>query len=97
MNPKYTELVNEEIQNLLNVGFIYLIKHMDWASLIVITKKKNDKIRVWVEFKKVNAVTQLDHFPLPYAKHVLEGVAGKKAFNFLDGFFSYNQVGIVMA
>ena len=33
-------------------------------------------------------------YPLPITDHVLERVAGKKAYNFLDGFFGYNQVSI---
>ena len=35
-----------------------------------------------------------DSFPLPIMDHVLERVVGKKAYSFLDGFSSYNQVSI---
>ena len=33
-----------------------------------------------------------DHYPLPITDHVLERVARKKAYSFLDGFSGYNQV-----
>ena len=49
MNPKYETIVKEEIDKLLNVGFIYEIEHMEWDSPIVIVTKKNAKIRVCVD------------------------------------------------
>ena len=90
MDPKYTKLIKDEIQRLLDVRFVYPIEHIDWASLIMITKKKNGKIRVCVDFKKVNTVMRCDHFPLPFTMHGLEWVAGKEAYSFLDDFFEYN-------
>ena len=47
-----------------------------------------------VNLKKVNAATVRDHYPLPITDHVLERVAGKEAYSFLDGFSGYNQVSI---
>ena len=46
MNPKYEMIVKEEIDKLLDVGFIYEIKHTEWVSPIVSITKKNGKIRV---------------------------------------------------
>ena len=47
-----------------------------------------------VNLKKVNAVTIGDNYPLLIAEHVIERVAGKEAYSFLDGFSGYNQVSI---
>ena len=86
-------MVKEEIDKLLDVGFIYEIEHTEWVSPIVIVPKKNGKLRVCVNLKKVNAATIRDHYPLPFTEHVLERVAaGKEAYSFLDGFSGYNQV-----
>ena len=35
-----------------------------------------------------------DHYPLPKTEHLLERVAKKEAYSFLDGFSGYNQVSI---
>ena len=59
-----------------------------------ISDKKDGKIRVCVDLKKVNAATMRIHNPLPFTKHVLERVVGHKAYSFLDGFSGYNQVSI---
>ena len=61
MNPKYETIVKEEIDKLLNVGFIYEIEHTEWVSPIVIVTKNNGKVRVCVDLKKVNAATVRDH------------------------------------
>ena len=47
-----------------------------------------------VNLKKVNAATIRDSYPLPITDHVIERVAGKAAYSFLDGFCGYNQVSI---
>ena len=89
-----TRKIKEEIDNLLYIEFIYKIEHTEWVSPIVIVPKKNGKLRVCVNLKKVNAATVKDHYPLPITDHVLERVAGKAAYSFLDGFSGYNQVSI---
>ena len=50
---------------LLDAEFIYEIEHTEWVSPIVIVPKKNGKLRVCVNLKKVNAATVRDHYPLP--------------------------------
>ena len=58
------------------------------------SSQKNSKLCVCVNLKKVNVATVRDHYPLPITNHVLERVASKSAYNFLDGFSSYKQVSI---
>ena len=47
-----------------------------------------------MNFKNLNAVTQKDHFPLPFTEHVIERLSGSEVYNFLDGFSGYNQITI---
>ena len=65
-NPKIAHTIQEELKKLLDVGFIYEIEHSDWVSPIVCVPKKNGKLRVCVDFKKLNSCTVKDHYPLPY-------------------------------
>ena len=92
MNPNYARRVKEEIDKLLQVGFIYPIDQATWLSPIVIVPKKNGSIRVCVDYRKLNAVTITDPFPLPFTDAVLDAVAGHEMYSFLDGFSGYNQV-----
>ena len=92
MNPNYATRVKEEIDKLLRIGFIRPVKQATWLSPIVVVPKKNGKIRVCVDYRKLNAVTVTDAFPLPFTDSVLDAVAGHEMYSFLDGFSGYNQV-----
>eukprot|EP00253_Pinus_taeda_P005047 PITA_05047 len=94
MNPNLREIVKEELQKLLNAGFIYPISDSEWVSPLVIVPKKNGKWRVCVDYRALNKATQKDHFPLPFIDQVLDSLSGKRFFSFLDGFSGYNQIKI---
>ena len=86
MNPNYTAKVKEEIDKLLRVGFIRPLKQATWLSPIVVVPKKNGKIRVCMDYRKLNAAMVTDAFPLPFTDGVLDAVAEHEVYNFLDGF-----------
>ena len=94
MNPSLKDIVKEEFQKLLDAGFIYPIFDSEWASPLVLVPKKNGKRRICVDYRELNKATKKDHFPLPFIDQVLDGLAGKKFFSFLDGFSRYNQIQI---
>ena len=52
--------------------------------------------RVCIDFRKLNAVTKKDHFPLPFLDQVLERVAGHDYYCFLDGYSGYFQIAIAL-
>ncbi|MCO5553962.1 hypothetical protein L7F22_007488 [Adiantum nelumboides] len=93
-NETFARKIKEEIDKLKEAEFIYEIEHTDWVSPIVVVPKKNKKLRVCVNLKKVNTATIRDSYSLPITDHVIERVAGREAYSFLDGFSSYNQLAI---
>ena len=56
-NDTFAKKIKEEIDKLKEAEFIYEIKHTDWVSPIVVVPKKNGKLQVCVNLKKVNAAT----------------------------------------
>ena len=48
--------------------------------------------RMCIDYRKLNAVTRKDHFPLPFIDQMLERLAGKEFYCFLDGFSGYHQI-----
>ncbi|CAM8934234.1 unnamed protein product [Rhodiola kirilowii] len=60
---------------------------------MVATRVKNGW-RMCIDYRKLNAVTRKDHFPLPFIDQMLDRLAGKPYFCFLDGLSGYNQIPI---
>ena len=56
----------------------------------MVVPKKKGKIRVCVEYHKLDIVTITYAFPLAFTYSVLDGVAGHEMYNLLDGFSGYN-------
>jgi hypothetical protein len=101
-NPRYSLMVKEEIDWLLEAGFIYSVNNSKWVSPIVVVPKKvgaygKVKIRVCQDFRKLNSTTKKDYFPLPFTNIILDHVAAHQRYSFLDGFSRYNQVFIRMS
>ena len=50
------------------------------------------KWQVCIDYRKLNATTKKDHFPLPFIDQILHLLAGQSYFCFLDGYSGYNQI-----
>ena len=92
LNPKYYPIVKEEIEKLLEIGFIYPMLYSEWVSPIVTVPKKSGKIRICQDFRKPNKTTKKDYFPLSFMDAILDAMAGHQCFSFLDDFSSYSQI-----
>ena len=52
--------------------------------------------RVCIDYRKLNAVTRKDHFPLSFIDQVLERVSSHPFYYFLDGYSGYFQIEIAV-
>ena len=52
------------------------------------------KVRVCIDYKKLNAATRKDLFMLPFIDQMVECLAGHEYYYFLDGYSGYNQIPI---
>ena len=50
--------------------------------------------RVCIDYRRLNQKTRKDHFPMPFIDQMLERLAGKSHYCFLDGFSGYFQLHI---
>ena len=85
MNSNFVQQVKQEIDKLLSVGFIKPVNEVSWMSPTIVVPKKNGKIWVCVDYKKLNAATITDPFLIPFYDAVLDAIGGHEMYNFLDG------------
>ncbi|KAL4360559.1 hypothetical protein GQ457_04G022110 [Hibiscus cannabinus] len=72
------------------------------GGITVISNEKNELIptrtvtgwRVCMDYRKLNKATRKDHFPLPFIDQMLDRLARKQFYCFLDGYSGYNQIAI---
>ncbi|KAL2243765.1 UNVERIFIED_CONTAM: Transposon Ty3-G Gag-Pol polyprotein [Sesamum indicum] len=48
--------------------------------------------RVCIDYRKLNAATRKDHFPLPFIDQMLERLAGQSHYCCLDGYSGFHQI-----
>ena len=85
MNPALKDIVKEELQKILTIGFIYPISNSKWVSpLVLVPNKVTGKWHICGYFRELNKATLKDYFPFPFIDQVLDMLLGKQYFSFLD-------------
>jgi hypothetical protein len=79
---------------LLAARFIQSIKEITWLSPVKVVPKKNGKLRICINFKKLNAATKKDPYSLPFTYEVLNTITRYEAYSFLNRYSRYHQISI---
>jgi hypothetical protein len=58
----------------------------------MIVPKKEDKIRVCVDFKELSPISPKDNFSLPHLDMLVNNASRNSIYSFIDGFSSYNKI-----
>ena len=79
------EPLKKELDRLSNTGVIQRVDTpTDWISAIVVTTKKNGKVRVCIDPKPLNQALHRNHYPLPTMDDVLPLLSKARVFTVLD-------------
>ena len=76
------EEVEGMIKDLENQGIIKKA-HSPWNSPLVVIKKKNGGLRLCVDYRRLNNVTEKAIFPLPDSQQLFDSIAGSNYFSTL--------------
>jgi hypothetical protein len=63
-------------------------------SPIVVVPKNNGKLKICINFKKLNVATKKDPYALSFTHEVLNTVVGYETYSFLNGYAWYDQISI---
>ncbi|BHF70212.1 hypothetical protein SprV_0301326200 [Sparganum proliferum] len=90
---RYREEVNKLLDELLQAKIIQP-SSSPWASPIALVPKKDGSVRLCVDYRRLNAVTVRDSFPLPRLDDTLDALGNAAWFSTLDLKSGYWQVEI---
>ena len=91
-HPDRYQVIQTEVDNLLEAGFIREIKYLDWLVNVVVVPKKGQKLRVCVDYTDLNEVCPKDSFPLPRIDQIVDTSVELGMLSFLDTFSGYHQI-----
>lgn len=91
IHPSDREAVKQHLRELLDAGIIRE-SESPFASPIVVVKKKNGKIRLCVDYRKLNMRTIKDAYALPNIEETFSALSGAKWFSVMDLKSGYYQV-----
>ena len=85
------EDIVKELQEMLKDGIIEE-STSDWASPIVVIRKKDGSNRLCIDYKKLNALTKFDAYPMPRIDEMLDNIGRSKYLTTLDLAKGYWQI-----
>lgn len=91
--PDKYKAAKEEFDRMLEMGICKPSKS-PWASPLHVVKKKDGRLRVCGDYRRLNAVTQPDRYPVPHIQDFTYQLHNKKIFSKLDLKMAYYWIPI---
>ena len=88
---KLKEGVREEIEKLVQLGIV-VPSTSPWASPVVPVPKKDGSVRVCIDYRKLNSVTESDPYYMTTLEEILERVGNSRIMSKLDLAKGFYQV-----
>jgi hypothetical protein len=93
MPPNELTELKVQLQDLLDKGFIRP-SASPWGCPTLFVKKKDNSLRLCVDYRPLNAVTIKNKYPLPRIDILFDQLAGAKVFSKIDLRSGYHQIKI---
>ncbi|XP_020547166.1 uncharacterized protein LOC110011435 [Sesamum indicum] len=86
------QVIKDEVERLLNAGYITEVQYTDWLSNVVVVPKPGGKWRVCIDFTNLNKACPKDPYPLPRIDALVDSTAGYELFSMMDAYQGYHQI-----
>jgi hypothetical protein len=91
MPPKELVDLKNQLKELLDKGYIRP-SSSPWGCPALFVKKKDDSLRLCVDYRPLNVVSIKNKFPLPRINVLFDQLAGAKVFSKIDLRSGYHQI-----
>ena len=91
LSPAEREEVEKQVKHLVEMGFISP-SSSPYGSPILFVPKPNGKLRMCVDFRKLNEMTVRNRYAMPRADDLMDSLGGAKVFSAMDLSSGYWQI-----
>ena len=90
-SPAERAIINKEVERMVQEKVIQP-SLSPWSSPVVLIKKKDGTIRFCIDYRKLNAISKRDVYPLPRIDDSLAALSGNTWFSSMDLVSGYHQI-----
>eukprot|EP00171_Calliarthron_tuberculosum_P008750 IDg8750t1 len=88
------DFVAGEVDKMLRERIIQSLQ-VEWAAPVVLAPKVDGSLRMCIDYRRLNAVTKRDAYPLPRMDDCLDSLGNAKVFSAIDANWGYWQIPMV--
>ena len=93
LTPREREELEAKVRAFIDQGWIEP-SVSPWCSSVLFVPKPGGKLRFCVDYRRVNAVTQVDKHPIPQQEEIIDRLQGAECYTALDLASGFYQLGI---
>lgn len=83
VSPEKQRILSEQLDEMLALGVVEECES-PWSSPVLLTPKKDGKLRFCLDSRKLNSVTRKDAYKLPYMSEILDNLKDAKYLTSID-------------
>ena len=85
-------MVKEDIKKQFKAKFLEVVDYPKWLANVVPVRKKDGRVRIYVDYRDLNKACPKDDFPLPNIDVLIKNAATCTMYFFMDRFYGCNPI-----
>jgi hypothetical protein len=90
------ETIRQEVNRLLEVGFIRPVDYPSWLANLVLIEKPDGFWCMCIDYTSFNKACPKEEHPLPRICQIVDSTASCELLSFLDGYSTYHQTSLAI-